>query len=440
MLRWPELAVLGYFAVAASLFAAVVPVFETPDEPFHLGYVNYLLERRELPNQLDESRRVFREGHQPPLFYALAAAITLPFRAGDPVRVEIERNPSHQLGGGQRRDVPYYLHPPPHPFAGSASRAAFYALRAMGIGLGLLNLLLVLRIARRFLPNETCWLAAALVATLPQFLFISGSLNSDNLANLVSTAVIAASFRVLERPERTREAVLLGLLLGLGLCVKKTTLALFPPVAGILVWLLLRGAAPRARLLANAAAAAAAVLVVGGWVWLRNLLLYGDLLGTEMERTTLHFIVNEQSLLSPYFRGVFWTATGTSFVGLFGWMQVRLAFAAYAYWWLLLAAGVGVGAAVVWTGGARARRAPTTLAAGFGLSCLAAVIYYNTTFPEPQGRFLFPVIAAVAATAALGIETIVARVSWDPRLLRAVLLVPLLAIDGAALLRIVRFY
>jgi 4-amino-4-deoxy-L-arabinose transferase-like glycosyltransferase len=438
MLRWPELAVLVYFAIAASLFAASVPVFEAPDEPFHLGYVDFLLERRELPNQLDESRRVFREGHQPPLFYALAAALTLPFRGGESVLVEIERNPNHELGGGGRRDVPYYLHPPPHPFPDTGSRAAFYALRALGIGLGLLNLLLVLRIARRFLPDDACWLAAALVATLPQFLFISGSINNDNLANLVATAVIVASFRVLERPESAREAVALGLLLGLGLCIKKTVLALLPPVVGILAWSLARGAAPRGRLLANAGAGAGAMLAVGGWVWLRNLQLYGDPLGSEVERTTLQFIVNEQSLLSPYFRYLFWKASGASFVGLFGWMQIQLPLASYAYWCLLLGAGVGMAGAAAWFRGAR--RAAVTLAAAFGLSSLAAVVHYNTTFPEPQGRFLFPVIAPVAAAAALGIERIVARLPGSPRLLRVALVAPLVAIDGVALLRIARFY
>jgi hypothetical protein len=61
----PEFAVLLYFALAASLFAAVVPVHEAPDEPFHLDYVNFLLERGALPDQRREASGVFREGHQP---------------------------------------------------------------------------------------------------------------------------------------------------------------------------------------------------------------------------------------------------------------------------------------------------------------------------------------------------------------------------------------
>jgi 4-amino-4-deoxy-L-arabinose transferase-like glycosyltransferase len=438
MSRRLETALLAWFAVAAALSAVAVPVFEAPDEPFHLDYVNFLLERHELPDQLDESKRVFREGHQPPLYYALAALVTLPFRGGEAISVRLERNPQHALGGGRRSDVPYYDHAPPGPFPDSGSRAAFYALRILGIVFGVANLLLVLRIARRFLPEQGAWLAAAIVATLPQFLFISGSINNDNLANLVATALILASLRVFERPERTREWIALGLLLGLGLCVKKTVLALVPPIAVLVVWLFARGNLPRLRLAAHAAAALAATLAVGGWVLVRNQLLYGDPLGSEMERRTLHFLVSDQSVFSPYFRGIFWTATLQSFVGMFGWMQLRLPAAAYGFWWLLLLLGTAAGA---WRAlGAGERRAPVVLAIGFSTSCLAAAVYYNSSFPEPQGRFLFPGLAAIAGVAALGLERIGARFPGAGRIPAIALLLVLMAIDAAALLRIARFY
>lgn len=438
MLRRQEFAVLLYFATAASLFATTVPVFEAPDEPFHLDYVNHLLANREIPNQLDESRRVFREGHQPPLYYALAALVTLPIRGGETVGVELERNPEHVLGGGTSRGVPYYAHTPAGPFREARSRFAFYSLRALGVGLGLLNLLLVLRVASRFLPTESRWFAAALVATLPQFLFISASVNNDNLSNLVSTAVILAALQVLAQPERMRNALILGSLLGLGLCVKKTDMALIPPVALLFMWLIVRDPELRGRVLRNAAAAGAALIAVGGWVLLRNLVLYGDPLGTAMERATLHFIVNDQSLFSPYFRGIFWSATLGSFVGIFGWMQVPLPFAALAFWWALM--GGGIVAATLFAWNTPALRAPVALGIGFWVSCFAGVVYYNTTFPEPQGRFLFPVIAVTASLIALGVVGTVRRFAVDTRSACALLLVPAVAIDIVALLRISRFY
>jgi len=438
MLSRPETAVLAWFTVAAALYAAVVPVFEAPDEPFHLSYVNFLLERHELPNQLDESKRVFREGHQPPLYYAVAALVTLPFRGGEVVRVELERNPEHVLGGGRRRDVRYYDHRQPGPFPDSSSRAAFYAIRALGIAFALANLLLVLRVARRFLPEQCAWLAAACVATLPQFLFISGSINNDNLVNLIATAVILASLRVLERPERLREAIALGLLLGLGLCVKKTSLVLMPPIAVMFVWLFVRGELPRPRLVTHAAAALAAMLAVGGWILVRNQLLYGDPLGSEMERRTLHFIVNDQSVFSAYFRGIFWSATMQSFVGMFGWMQLRLPFVAYAFWWLLLLLGIATAAGHALITGER--RAPVVLALGFAISCLAAVIYYNTTYPEPQGRFLFPALAAIAGVSGLGLWRIGARFAGAARIPAIALVLVLVTIDAIGWLRIAHFY
>ncbi|MFQ5417225.1 MAG: DUF2142 domain-containing protein [Myxococcota bacterium] len=437
----PELAVLLYFAVAACVFAAVVPVFEAPDEPFHLGYVNFLLEHRSLPNQLDENHRVFREGHQPPLFYALAAVWTVPFRGGAPVEVDIARNPRHDLGGGRQRDVPYFLHPPDGPFPTRGDRGAFYALRGLGIALGLVTLCFTFGIARVFLPDERwVWVPGALLASLPQFVFVCSSLNSDNLANALAAAGIYLALRWFEEPKRRRHALWLGVVFGLGIATKKTMLTLLPPLALAIAWLLAKRADLRMRLIGNAGVALTTMVAIGGWVYLRNRALYGDLLGTEMEKATLAFIVHEQGLLSAYFRSTFWSATCISFVGLFGWMQIRLPGLLYVAYWCVLAAGLLAAALSLLRDGDR--RSVSLLAAGFGMSSLAGLIYFNTTFPEPQGRYLFPVVSLMAVLVVFGLRSLADRVPglWPARAVRVALPVLGVVADALSLLRIRGFY
>ncbi len=435
----PEFAVLVYFAVVASLFAAVVPVYEAPDEPFHLDYVNFLLERGALPDQRREESGVFREGHQPPLYYGLAALLTLPFRGGSAVEVEIERNPQHVLGGGERRDVAYFLHPPEPPFRSPGSRRAYTALRALGIALGAVTLLFTFRISRLLIPDDRwSWLPGAMLATLPQFLFIFSSISSDNLANALAAASIYLALRLLREPERGRHYLLLGVVLGLGLCTKKTTLPLLLPIAAMVFWLLQRGAPGRRQIVARTCLLLAAMLALGGWVYLRNLHLYGDLLGTEMEKRTLSFVVAEQSLLSPYFRWTFWSGVATSFVGRFGWMQIPLPLVVYLGWWLVLGAGIaGAAVAIVRE---REHRAPILLAAGFGLSNLAGVLYFNMTFPEPQGRYLFPVVSLVAVLAVFGLRFAAARLPAAARIVPVAVVLLGVVSDALALLRIRGFY
>jgi hypothetical protein len=222
---------------------------------------------------------------------------TVPFRGGAPVEVDIARNSQHELGGGRRRDVPYFIHPPDGPFPSYANRAAFYALRGLGIILGLVTLCFTHGIARIFIQDDRwVWLPGALLASLPQFLFIFASINSDNLANALAAAGIYLSLRLFDEPERRGYALCLGIVLGLGIATKKTTLTLLPPLALAFAWLLVKRGDLRARLMGTAGIVLTTMLAIGGWVYLRNLQLYGDLLGSEMEKTNSMMTDNPERL------------------------------------------------------------------------------------------------------------------------------------------------
>ena len=113
-------------------------------------------------------------------------------------------------------------------------------------------------------------------------------------------------------------------------------------------------------------------------------------------------LVDEKPLWSSYWLDPFLPRFSESFVGVFGWMNVFLPRPIYGFYLVLLA--LAVAGLVHWTVEAtrreRSRMAFLVLLVGL---CLAGVAYYNLTYTQYQGRFLFPVIAPVATIAAIGL-------------------------------------
>src|SRR5512135_1161878 len=63
--------------VLAALYSVTVPLFETPDEQTHFPLVQRLAHGEGLPLQRVGERTLWsQEGSQPPLYYALSAAVT----------------------------------------------------------------------------------------------------------------------------------------------------------------------------------------------------------------------------------------------------------------------------------------------------------------------------------------------------------------------------
>ncbi len=440
-------AIVAYFLLFATAFALLVPPFEAPDEPAHLAYVSFVATRAELPNQYDPQRAlpglagvIVTEGHQPPLYYALAALLVRLVARDDHVDAVALPNPEHAWNGGSRTDVPLLQHAAGVPFPHASDRVAFLLLRLCSVALGAANVAAVLALARPLLPGRWHLLPSIFVATLPQFLFMSAAVNNDSLANLLATLCLLQAMRLLRAPDRRRDYLLLGILLGLALLAKKTALFLLPGLALLLGYVAYRRRGRLAWITVSAVVMLGSALLLSGWFFVRNQLLYGDLLGTQMERATLAVLVQEKSLDSAYFRTQFVNELFPSFVGRFGWMQVPLPSAVYWFYGLLLGASAAGVASAVWA--RRFPAAPAALAVVFGLSCFAGIIAYNLTYSQPQGRFLFPVLSLLAVLLAAGLRELL-----QPRPLKRV--APMVAagivtgfalVDVLSIATIVRFY
>jgi 4-amino-4-deoxy-L-arabinose transferase-like glycosyltransferase len=263
---------------------------------------------------------------------------------------------------------------------------------------------------------------------VPMFTAMSAAVSNDPLANLVAAGLTLACLRAVRRFPRRGTAAGLGVLLAIGLWTK-LSLAVFVPivVASVLFggW---RTASLRQGLRAVATAVGVAFILYAPWL-VRQGLTYGwnDLFASRRH--------DQVVLDQPRFPGfttdhVGYLAQTTfhSFWAQFGWMGLPVEDRLYWLWGIL-----SVLAAVGLTRLAPARRflrgganehaalsiqhssdsalstrhsAPrvervavlTLVVCGY----LAALAYYNLTFIQAQGRYLFPALPALAALAILG--------------------------------------
>jgi 4-amino-4-deoxy-L-arabinose transferase-like glycosyltransferase len=321
-------------------------------------------------------------------------------------------------------------------------------VRTLSLVPGALTVAAVLALARSLAPSSvaTEGLAGLFVATLPQFAFIHATVSNDPWASLFVALGLLALVRLIKRPLALERYVLLGTSLGLGLVTKKTLLFLVPVSALALAAVVCHERAQRGRVLRGAAMALAVAGLVAGWWYVRNLMLYGDLWATGIERSTNAGLVSPHALLSSCIFIALPAAAFRSFIDLFGWLSVSLPAWAYAgYAGVLCLALIGAWLATGMGGrGQRARRVPDAawlIGPAAVLAAWAGVVVYNLTYTQPQGRFLFPVLPAIAVLTARGLAGFAGGLRGVPRRVALPALAGwLVAVDIMSLVTLVGHY
>jgi uncharacterized membrane protein len=244
--------------------AILTPAWEAPDEPSHVLNVQTLVRGHWYRMERDAGL----EPHQPPLYYLGLAGWQRLFRTRardpQPVGLPLSRlSCSHGVCGRYLR-IPSVLY---------------------GVGV----LLLTAAVARRLSRDQwTPVVAAAMVAGVPGFVFLSGSVNNDNLSNLLAAVLLFACVAFVDRaPQTTREgwrwALLLGGLAGLLLLTKLSAATL---LLGLVVAILTATKRARPRFDLLALTAVSAVVVSSFWL-LQNLRWYDDPLAVTRSREYL---------------------------------------------------------------------------------------------------------------------------------------------------------
>jgi hypothetical protein len=398
-------AVLVVFVALAAWYSVVIPLGEAPDEVPHFTYVRYLAQHGRLPTTEEE-----HEAFQPPLYYALGAALTFwvqdladaPFavRANAHFDVQDPRAPKNLL-----------LHTTGEMWPYRGWVLAWRLVRLISIALGAIAVWATYRLGRVLFPAlPTIPLTmAALVAFTPQFIFMSAVANNDNAATAFSALILWQVATLLHAEERAyfwRHTFLLGLLLGLGLLSKASLIALVPVIGlGIVVaskrqrnrvgggWLL---DAVGGLVLAFGLAA-----LLAGWYFFRNWILHGDPMGWSF---LLQINARREG---PLTLGVLaWLFKGVSRSFWLGW--IGIAFDDWIYWIIAIVCSVGLSGFFVWL-----IRRWRTMVSGtrwtLALLALQAIItvgslvqWTATVLGTDQGRLVYPILPTVMLVIVVG--------------------------------------
>jgi len=384
--------IVAVYVIVGSLYAIQTPLWQVPDEPAHYNYIRALasgqglpilepgdydqvllskLTSQGFPSELSIDRLEY-EDHQPPLYYLLS--------------------------------VPIYR----------VFHGAVLPLRLFSVALGAGVLLAAFLVVRVVFPERTelALRTVAFIAFIPQHVAMMAGINNDALGELAVALVLWMTtiyvFRKNDRPW------FLGVLLGIALLSKTTA---YPVLVVVVLAALLRWRIERRSL--------AWLLRQMGWLFIpssaisapwfaRNGIAYGwlDPLG----------LVRHSQIVSGQPRTIEWLmtygwwgllaklgrTTFQSFWGQFGWMGVLLPVRIYQVlaifsevlllgfaWWIVDPRRVRL---------SREQRVSLVLLAISAILTVTAFAWYNRSFVQHQGRYLFPALVPVGLAVALALD------------------------------------
>jgi 4-amino-4-deoxy-L-arabinose transferase-like glycosyltransferase len=398
---------IAYLALGTA-YALQTPAWQAPDEPAHYNYIQFIAEKHALP--------ILRKGEYDQAY--LAEFTRTPQNVAslsiDPLRYEDYAPPL------------YYLLAAPI-FA--LTDGWLTGIRLFSVILGGALVVVAYLIGAEAYPAQPVLAlgGAAFVAFVPQHLAMLSAVNNDSLAELLIALVALQAMRLFRTPLiAKRKLIGLGVTLGLGLLTKATFYYTAIPIAVVALALhtlrkppeKLPGETRGWRLFVKQALIVfVPALLIGAVWWMRNLIVYGgfDVMGLARHNAVVVGQPTTAQWLSGYgasgLAQRFLATTYRSFWGQFGWMSTPMPDREYLILGLL-----SVVALVGWIGwliqrlkaeGGGMKRASRispsaiVLALWFILT-VAGYLYYNLTFVQHQGRYLFPALIPIGLVFAIG--------------------------------------
>lgn len=392
---WPRL--LAFLAVLffglGFTYSAISPVGESPDAPAHLGYVDYVLDQGLLPPLVAATAHDDYEAHQPPLDYLLSAFL---YRAlgGDAGDWRFTPRSDFRFDQPGSRNVDLALRP------GAGRRLLWLRLIRIVLWGGGTLVACVLLIERTVGRSSLAVAALFPVLLAPQLLFILSSVSNDAAVACLSSWSLLGLVAVLRTDRGGYQDLAAGLITGLALFVKSSAIALSVPLAGAVIVLFWRRQRSRIGWLVLGFA-----LPLAGWSAL-NLARFSTI--WPPPPTGIGPARLERLLELRWIGSLF-----VSYWGKLGWLNLPLPATAY----LLFLPATLLVACGIWAAAADLRRSPANLPVLLlPPTNLALLVGYMVEVDwQPQGRLLYPSLAAIGILAAIGAERISRSLSGHSR-------------------------
>jgi len=428
--------VMILFLIISLAYSMVIPAFNAPDEPFHFEYIQFLALNRHLPNQTIEERSISTEGFNPPLYYminALTLSLISKNKASDiqihsyQDIVDFHRfpyqgfrsniypplNPNYiKWGRGKDRNMFLTTQEDRFPFSGRIR--IIHLLRIMSVLMGALTILLIFKTAQNLLPENPnlALLATSICAFNPQFNFLSGSINNDNLVILFATLSICllTKFMLSEDGKTKWTVVWIGFFIGLGL-ITKLNIASIAVISmiGIIDVSLAERKRKFKNLIIHFILFFVPIAITSGWYFVRNVGIYGinDPLGWRLQAIQNPGLLMPDRIRSMFFKKIFFQRLFTSFWGQFDWLTIHLPNWGYWIYGLISVMGIlGLFLFLLRRKYSRRIKICILLYLGAFLMALGNLILMNFTFISAQARLIFPVLVCIGIFIGMGIASV----------------------------------
>lgn len=375
-------ALIALYLATGVAYMLVTPILEKSDEQGHYGYILYLREQRALP-PLEVVDELSFEFKQPPLYYGIV------WLASTPVPVAPFTLPAHNpyidLASPYLRNDnrAVYLHPPTHTPIGIIGRSV-----SLVFGLGTLLVTYALA-CEVFGQHRTAALVSAmLVGFQPRFLYMATAVNNDAAAAFFGATLTLLLVWRYKRPPFHHFAPVTGAVLGLAILTKTSNLLFFPLIA---LALFLRPPQSLKHLLREGAILVLTALLVGGWWYLRNTLVFGDALTLQAHLGESYTAILQPGRLFHSLSGIevtFWGNLARPTLRPLGLDHAVM-------WWGRVSTVLLIVGLARWRSGAVSGRLLLVLLCIPVLFLVVLVVFWNASQAFTFGRLLFPALAAL---------------------------------------------
>ncbi|MBZ0277323.1 MAG: glycosyltransferase family 39 protein [Anaerolineae bacterium] len=404
-------ALLTAYVLLGAVYSVVSPVFEVSDELWHYPMVKYLADHGlQLPPQDPANPGLWRqEGSQPPLYYLMSAVLTAGIDTSD--LETVRRQNLHADIGIIRPDGNANMmahRPAVEAFPWHGTVLAVHIIRFFSVALGLGTVLVAYQLGREIFPDWPLVAlgAAGLTAFLPMFLFISGSVNNDNLSNLLGNLLTLLVVRLLKRKTAPgwRTYALIGIVAGAGLLAKLNIGFLIPLVGLALLVVSLRLRDWRPVVIGGLISGVLTVIIAGWWYW-HNWQTYNDPTGLNM------FLQMVGRRAIPANAAQLWSERHSftqAYWGFFGGVNVALPEVVYLIFNII--GGIGLLGGIVFIAFTLARRRwsleqwlPAAVTILWPAVTFISYLRWTAETPASQGRLVFGALSSIALWMAVGL-------------------------------------
>ncbi len=240
--HWGLVVIVLIYTTLAAVHSLVAPLTIGNDEWAHFLYTRFIAEHGRLPTTLSErgnKEEVGTKSDDPPLYHLLSAAVTAGVEP-TPLLRPVNSKPPRQLADNAVVSFAFLVHTGYELLPYQGEVLLWHLGRALSILFGIFTIILTyVTTLTLFASIRRASLAAALLAFMPAYIFHTSVMSYDSLGAALAALLLLVTIRAIKRPEQWRWWLIMGLLTGLAITTKYTSV-LLPAEIIFVAWLAFR--------------------------------------------------------------------------------------------------------------------------------------------------------------------------------------------------------